>query len=227
MPHSAQPRVALISALPESIKPTAAAFRRHWPSAQTFNLLDDSLAVDRSATPEPTEAIHRRVRALADYAANTAASEVKTAAILFTCSAFGESIKLARRDIRIPVLTPNEAAFDAALDHGKNIAILVTFAPSAEALRAELEAMAASRGIEVNVSTHLVDGALDALQNQRADEHDLLIAQTAQSMVEKDVIVLGQFSMARAAAQTTVCSGQQLLTTPDLAVQRLRELVGD
>ena len=225
MPPSAQLRIALIHALAESIEPTTAAFRKHWPSAQTFNLLDDSLAVDRGTEPESTDDIHRRVRALAGYALNAATSEVKTAAILFTCSAFGESIAMARRDIPIPVLTPNEAAFDAAMDHGKNIAIVVTFAPSAGTLRDELETMAASRNINVTVSTHLVEGALDALQNGRTADHDSLIAQKVQRLGGKDVILLGQFSMARAAGKIVTPSHQKLLTTPDLAVQRLRDLV--
>ena len=87
--------------------------------------------------------------------------------------------------------------------------------------------MAASRGVEVNISTHLVEGALDALQNDRADEHDALIAHSVRQLTSADVIVLGQFSMARAAAGTTLSSNQRLLTTPDLAVQHLRRLVGD
>ena len=38
------PRIALIDALEESVAPARAAFRPGWPEAETFDLLDTSLA---------------------------------------------------------------------------------------------------------------------------------------------------------------------------------------
>ncbi len=162
---------------------------------------------------------------MAEYAANAGTADTPTAAILFTCSAFAPAIDKAKQRLNIPVLTPNEAAFDTALDYGSEIAIVVTFPPSADTLQQELAAIAANRGINVNITTHLAEGALAALQNGLAEEHDRLIRQTVERISGSEVIVLGQFSMARATAGITPRRSQRLLTTPDLAVQRLRQLV--
>src|SRR6185503_11697563 len=114
-------RIALIHALPQAIAPVAKAFSELWPEAETVNIMDDKLSVDReraaSLTPELTE----RVSQLARYAL-----KCKADAILYTCSAFGEAIEAVARWSSIPVLKPNEAMFDEALERGGNLGMLLT-----------------------------------------------------------------------------------------------------
>ena len=208
------PRIALIHALKESQVPIWDAFAAHWPEARTTNLLDDSLSEDLAAEGELTAEMMGRFLTLGRYAARNGSD-----AILFTCSAFGLAIAAVKQDLKIPVLTPNEAAFEDAISRGSRIGLLVTFGPSLGTLQAELEGARPN----VTVDGRLVPGALAALQTGDAVTHDRLIGAAVADMKDCDAIVLGQFSMARAAhgyAGTT-----PLLTTPASAVTKLRRLL--
>ena len=125
-------------------------------------------------------------------------------------------------DLAIPVLKPNEAAFSAALERGRRIGLLVTFGPSLEPLTAELRDMAVRLGDTCDVRGVLVEGALRALQAGRPDEHDAAIAAAAAALGDRDVVVLGQFSMARARASMDPALQARVLTTPECAVEHLR-----
>src|SRR6185312_15729019 len=104
------------------------AFAAGWPEAKIFNVLDDSLPLDLTAEGELTQGIIERFRTLGNYAANAGTRTEKTQAILFTCSAFGPALDTVKREQSIPVLHPNEAAFEAALASGQRIALMTTFA---------------------------------------------------------------------------------------------------
>ena len=148
-------------------------------------------------------------------------------AILFTCSAFGSAIEAAKKAVRVPVLKPNEAMLDEALAVGTDVALLVTFEPSIPSLKKELEALASSRGIRLQLKTRTVPAAIAALKQGRAAEHDQLIATAAAELGRWDALMLGQFSMARAAAGIPPVSGRRVLTSPHSAVARLKQLFAD
>ena len=114
-------RIALIHALAHSVAPINDEMAQAWPEAQRMNLLDDSLSSDLAQRGQGLDAaMHRRFEVLADYAVGTGAQ-----AILFTCSAFGPCIEgVARRHAGIPVLKPNEAMVQEAVDAGADIIML-------------------------------------------------------------------------------------------------------
>ncbi|SDV49723.1 aspartate/glutamate racemase family protein [Chitinasiproducens palmae] len=225
--HARQPRVMLIHALPESPAPAHAAFAAHWPAARVFNLMDDSLAVDRQAAGALAPAITDRIVALARYAAASGGDADPTGGILFTCSAFGAAIDAAKRAVAIPVLRPNEAAFEAALARGDRLAVMVSFEPSLAGLLDELGSMADTRGRRVSVQGHCVAGALAALQAGDGAKHDRLVAAAVAELREVDAVILGQFSLARAREASAALSGVPILTTPESAVRRLRQCCED
>lgn len=225
-PTAAGARIMLIHALRESQVPIWDAFAAGWPEARIFNLLDDSLSADLAATGRLDAAMTERFLTLGRYAASVGAGGRQTDAILFTCSAFGPAIDAVKAAVPVPVLRPNEAAFERALEAGKRVGILVTFPPSLPALEAELRAMAKARGQAVDIEAAVVPDALAALQAGRPDEHDELIAKAAAALTGVDALVLGQFSMARAAARIAPLANRLVLTTPDTAVAKLRSLLG-
>lgn len=219
------PRIALIHALRDSMQPIWDAFADTWPDVHTFNLLDDSLSADRAAAGALTDAIADRFLTLGRYARDTGVGHGKTDAILFTCSAFGPAIEAVKRDLDIPVLSPNESAFEEALLFEGEVGLIVTFPPSEASLTAELETAIEQSGKRLAVKSAVADGALPALQAGDGGQHDTLIAEAARSLGDVSCVVLGQFSMARARAAVEAVTDVPVVTTPAAAVARLRALL--
>lgn len=207
-------RIFLIHALRDSVEPARAAMARGWPDAAVANLLDDSLSADLARAGALDAAMIARFVQLGRYARDQGAN-----GILFTCSAFGAAIDAVAADLPIPVLKPNESAFRAALRHGNRIGLLVTFEGSLAPLSDELRAMA---GGTLDLHAQIVPGALAALQAGDATAHDARIAEAASRLPAIDALVLGQFSMARAAG---AIGRKPLYTTPDAAVAELKARV--
>lgn len=214
------PRIALVHAMRASIDPIAAAFARLWPEADLANLLDDALPGDLERSGGVDEAMERRFVRLAEHAVASGA-----AAILFSCSAFGNAIEAARAAVRVPVLKPNEAMLEAAVDAGGRVALLATFAPTLTSMIPELEAEANRRGLPLDVVPVHVPGALEALSAGDGARHDALVAEAAAGHREAAVVVLTQFSMARAAPRVSRAVTATVLTTPDAAVTKLRQVL--
>jgi len=204
-------RIALIHALRHSPPPIEAAFARAWPEARLMNLLDDSLSADLAAAGRLTPDMAARFLTLARYAAGTGA-----AGILFSCSAFGPCIEACARDLApLPVLKPNEAAITEALAHGQRIGLLATFPGTLASMPAEFPP-------GVTLVPALAEGAMAALDAGDGATHDRLAVAAAQGLADCDVILLGQFSLARAAAAVAEATGRPVVTTPDSAVRLLR-----
>jgi hypothetical protein len=207
-------RIALIHALQHSLPPIAASFARLWPEAELMNLLDDSLSADLAREGGLTRGMTERFLKLGRYATGTGAE-----ALLFTCSAFGPCIEaVARAERPIPVLKPNEAMIEQAVAKGRRIGLLSTFPPTLTSMPREFPD-------SVQVVPKLADGALSALNRGDVSEHDQLIADAARALRDCDVIALSQFSMAGAASLVAQATGRPVLTTPDSAVRKLREML--
>jgi hypothetical protein len=151
---------------------------------------------------------------------------------LFTCSAFGPAIDAAKRTHNIPILKPNEAMFDEALDlcerEGKpcRIGLLTTFAPAAVSMQAEFQEAIEQRRLSVVIESACATGALEKLNAGDPQTHDRLLLETATAMPSCDVYVLGQFSMARSQALVEKALQKPVLTSPASAVRRLQSALG-
>ena len=210
---SKKPRIVLLHGTPVAVEPIQKSFASRWPGAETVNLLDDSLSVDRAKDPDLTDRMFERFIELGGYARRIGAD-----AILVTCSAFGPAIERMARDVGVPVLKPNEAMIAEALKHGRRIGLVATFAPTFASMRPEFAAAAP----HVELVTAHAAGAMEALAAGDAATHDSRIAAAAATLRHCDVIALAQFSMARAREAATAASGRTVLTTPDNAVLALK-----
>ena len=220
------PRIALIHATALALAPIAAAFDRHWPQARRMNLLDDSLSVDRAEAGGLTPSMARRFIDLAGYAKNTGCN-----AILFTCSAFGPAIELAREAVGLPTLKPNEAMFEDALARcaagGARLGLVATFDASIASMSAELQLMASERGQRIELRTSFVPQAMQDLAEGRAGQHHRKVADAARQLAGCDVVMLAQFSMADALPLVQEQLACPVLSSPDCAVLALKKKVAD
>ncbi len=220
------PRIFLIHATALAVDPVSQAFARLWPQVRLDNLLDDSLSADLAAAGCLSDAMHARIRTLARYARDNGAD-----GILFTCSAFGPAIDAAAQDLGVPTLKPNEAMFEDAIalcaqaGPGARAGLLTTFAPAAASMQLEFEQMVRSRGVapaSVPLDCACADGAMALLQAGQTETHDQAIAAAAADLTGACVLMLGQFSMARAQPAVHAATGRPVLTSPESAVRKLQ-----
>lgn len=210
-------RIALIHAVQAAMQPIEDAFRAYWPEAKRTNLLDDSLSGDREIAGELTPELSQRMVSLASYVAEAGADGV-----LFTCSAFGEGIEAAARALPIPVLKPNEAMFDAALEIGGRVAMLATFAPAVASMEEEFRGLARQRGSDATIETLVVPGARAALMANDLPEHERLITAAASTFDHCNAILLAHFSMAVAEEAVAARSNLVVLSAPKTAIKKLK-----
>jgi Asp/Glu/hydantoin racemase len=207
-------RIALIHALKHSIQPIESSFARLWPEPQLMNLLDDSLSADLARDGRLTDAMTERFLALGRYVASSGAD-----AILFTCSAFGPCIEaVARAHAPMPVLKPNEAMIEEAARSGRKVGLLSTFPPTLVSMPREFPAA-------VELVPKLAEGALAALDRGDRAEHDRLVVEASKDLRDCDVVALAQYSMAPAASAVEQATRRPVLTTPDSAVSKLKQML--
>lgn len=217
--------IALIHAVHPAIAPVEASFRRLWPQAERFNLIDDGLPAALEREGGITAAIDARILRLAQHALQCGAG-----AVLFTCSAFGSAIEAAARALPIPVLKPNEPMFSDALAQapagGGRIGMLATFEPAVASMAQEFRALAAESGAAATLETVCVPEAIAAAKAGDITRHDELVAQAAPRLAHCDAILLAHFSTSTAKARVEQVLGRAVFTAPDAAVLRVQRLLG-
>lgn len=210
------PKIALIHATTVSMGPTEQAFADLWPDAETFHLLDSSLSTDRAAAGELTADLSGRIIGMAEYAA-----ERDVDGILYCCSAFGPAIEAADGTVPVPVLKPNEAMFESALEIGGDLVMLVTFEGSISSMEQEFAEMKTAQGSEATLRSILVDDARAAIDRGDAETHNRLIAEAAETVGPCSAILLAHFSMDRARATVSEKVQVPVLSPPSESVTQL------
>jgi len=213
-------RIVLLHATPVAMAPIHTAFEEVWPEAETINLLDDGLSVDRARESELSSAMIDRFVRFGHYA-----YDMQAQGILITCSAFGPAIDRLAKEVPVPVLKPNEAMFHEAVAQGKNIGMLATFVPAVATMTDEFNEYVAQNHLSASLTTILVDDAIGLLKKGDAESHNRLVAARAKELAHCDVIMLAHFSTSRAAASVRQQVDIPVLTAPHAAVKRMQASV--
>lgn len=204
-----------------AIDPIRRAFEEHWPEAEMEDFSDFDLPAARAAAGGETPEIRERLGLLANRAADAGVD-----AILFTCSAFGQSIEDVQNRLPMPVLKPNEAMFHEALARGGKVGMVATFAPSIQSMSEEYAVLARELGADPALQTVCADKAMEAALSGDSWLHTRMIVDAAMKLEGCDVIMLAQFSMVEAADAVEEATGIRPLTSPASAVRMLKTLVG-
>lgn len=215
-----RPHIFLFSVHKDAMEAAVRAFRSDWPDARISNLLDDSLfAWIREAggvVPEMYDVFKHLTGHMVDRGAD---------GILFTCSAFRQVIDACIEAFELPILKPNDAMIEKALEAGSRIAVMATVGPTIPSISVEIEAIAAARGQRVELVPYFVDGAFDALASGDTAAHDRLVAERAREIAACDAIVLAQFTLSRAVPAVQAVNATPIYNSPGAAVARMREMV--
>ncbi len=214
------PNIVLFSVHKDAMKAAVRAFTADWPEARISNLLEDGLFQWVRETGGVVPEMYGAFRTLTRYAVERGAE-----GILYSCSAFGECIDACIDEFGLPMLKPNDAMIEKALDHGSRIAVVATVAATIPTISVEIEDMAAQRGQSVELTPYVVEGAFDALAGGDAAAHDRLVAAAAREIKDCDVIALAQFTLSRAQPAVEMVTDIPVLNSPAAAVAKLRELL--
>ena len=215
-----QPDITLFSVHKDAMAAAIDAFARDWPEARIWNLMDDGLFRWVGETKGVVQGMYEPFETHTQYMVDRGAD-----AILFTCSAFQPCIDAVIPKHPIPMLKPNDAMIEQALDSGSRIAVLATVAGTIPSVSAEIEAMARDRGQAITLSQHFVDHAFAAMALGDGDTHDAMVAEAAAKISDADVIVLAQFTLSRAVPHVEAVTDIPVLNSPGAAVAKLKAML--
>jgi Asp/Glu/Hydantoin racemase len=208
--------VGLIHATPLAIPPVRDAFARFWPEARLTNLLDEALLTvleaDGSIGPRATDHMLRVVGLVRDSGVGV---------IQLTCSTYSPLVPTLRQVAPVPVLAIDDVLVEAAVERGRRIGLISTQPLTARALQT-----AADRaGRTVEIESIVYREAFEALARGDGAEHDRRLSEKIRAYADRDVIVLGQASMARVLSTLPPDLAARTLTSPTLAVETARRAI--
>jgi Asp/Glu/hydantoin racemase len=156
------------------------------------------------------------------------AAELAGVDLIFSaCSSLGPSMDIARNLVHVPIVKIDDAMAEKAVQLGTCIGALATVPTTLPPTVALIEEHATKEGKTVTVLPRLCEGAFDVLMAGERDEHDQMVLNGAQSLASQvDILVLAQASMSRLAPMLSDSTGLQVLSSPRLAVEYVRDLLG-
>ncbi len=214
-------KVVLIHTSPVSLNDLKALFKEIVPEVEMVNIIDDSLLEEVKKNGHVTPAIIRRMCTYVQ-----AADSLHPDLIFNQCSSVGEAFDIARSQVSCKTLKIDEAMAEKAVELGERIGVVATVASTVAPSCRLVEKKAKKAGKNVTVTRYLVDGALDILMSGDVDKHnELVINAIRKAEEENDVVVLAQGSMT-AILPLLGDTSKPVLTSPRLAVERVRKELG-
>jgi Asp/Glu/hydantoin racemase len=195
--------------------------KRILPETEQFHMVDESLIKNTIRSGELTKVTIRRVIDMVQSAYDGGAD-----AVVVTCSSIGPAVTIASEVCDFPVVRVDEAMAEEAVRMGKKIGVAATLRTTLEPTAELLRTKAVDAARDVDVVESLCEDAFAAVLSGDTATHDRLLAESLSTLRRSvDVVVLAQASMARVVAILPRDSGVPILSSPELAVQRARELL--
>lgn len=188
------------------------------PGVDLFNIADDSLIKDVIRHGRLTPAIARRVVQQIFLAEHAGADY-----IMVTCSSIGPAVEVAAGLCKVPVLRIDQPMADKAVQLGTRIGVIATLATTLGPTVDLIQRRAAVAHKQVQLESHLCEGAFDALLRGDTAQHDALVIEALKQVGQRtDLIVLAQASMARVAEGLAPgIVNVPILASPRLAIEYL------
>lgn len=211
--------LAVIHTTTATVEPLRALAAEAVPGCTVINFVDDSILPRLAASGGNLEEVAGRVVQYARFAEESGAD-----VILEACSSIGELVPLAREHLRVPIVRIDEAMAELAVARGRRIGVAATLATTLAPTVRLLKAKAAAAGREVAIEQRLVADAYRKLMSGDREGHDEELARALAALAPTvDVVVLAQASMARVLPRLPREQQEKCLTSPPLAMERVRE----
>ncbi|NLF66837.1 MAG: aspartate/glutamate racemase family protein [Chloroflexi bacterium] len=214
-------RIAIIHTTPATVEPLKALARELLPGYDVVNFVDDSILPQLAESEGDLSLVEPRVLAYARFAEQVGASGV-----LEACSSIGELVAPAQAAIDIPLVRIDDAMAEEAIRRGQRIGVAATLQTTLGPTTRLLREKARAAGREIAVTPLLVDEAYRRLMAGDATGHDRILAEALTRLAgEVEVVVLAQASMARVLPTLPPALQEKFLTSPRLAMERLRAVL--
>ncbi len=191
------------------------------PDVEVVDFIDSRMLDDVLRAGEIKPSIVSRMTHLAK-----AAEDAEVDLIFSTCSSLGPTIDPVREAVKTPIIKIDDAMTKTAVEKGTNIGILATVPSTLPPTLALLEEKAAVAGKTISMNKKLAEGAFQKLMGGDQAGHDQLVIDAAKSIASKvDLIILAQASMTRMGPILAKETGLEVLTSPRLAVEFVKETI--
>lgn len=213
-------KIGLVHATMNSVQPILHAFHKLHPDVDLINVMDEGLIWELNETNTITHSMTRR---LIDITSK--AEEAGAEGILLTCSSFSPYVPDFKHLFNVPVLSSDESMLNEAVKIGGTIGVIATVEKAGPTTTSLLYQTAKEQEKEVNVKTVVVTEAFQALQRGNQAKHDELIHAEIDKLTDDcDVILLAQYSMARA-LDNYKRGSTPILTGPEVGANAIVALV--
>lgn len=213
--------LAIIHTTPVTVASLKELATRYLPDYKVINFVDDSILPQLLESGGKIEEVEGRLVQYAVYAEQAGAD-----VILNACSSVGEVVAKMKERVKVPVVRIDEAMAEEAIRRGTRIAVVATISTTLHPTRKLLETKAAELGKQIYLHPVLVEEAYRRLQAGDADGHDQVLAEKLSKLSkEMDAVVLAQASMARAAAKLPSAEQEKCLTSPELGMKRVFDVM--
>lgn len=214
--------VGLVHAVIPAIEPLRAAFGQLAPDVKLINILDEGLVTEIDRRGGLTPGLVRRLTSLV-----TLAEEAGAELVLLSCTAYSPVADDVQRQADIPVLKIDELMVREALGRATKIGLVATVPAGLNMQRQLIEQIATELGREIELDAVLKPEAFQALSNGRRDEHDeIVLAEVERLAQSNELVMLAQASMGHLASKVPATVTVPVLSSPVLAVTKVKEMLG-
>jgi Asp/Glu/hydantoin racemase len=192
------------------------------PSVQVVDFVDSDVLAAVNRDGGINQSHIRRMVHLAQ-----AAEDAGVDLIFSACSSLGPSMDVARKMVNTPIIKIDDAMTQKAVESANVIGVMATVPTTLGPTVDLLNQQAVSQGKNIQVKPHLCEGAWDVLLNGDRPRYENMVLDGAKFLAPQvELIVLAQASMSRLAPMLSGETDMQVLSSPRLAVEYVKSLLG-
>jgi Asp/Glu/hydantoin racemase len=214
--------VGLVHAVLPALAPMRDVLNRRLPDVAVINVLDEGLLSEAERlgglVPQTVDRMATIIGLLA---------KANVDAVLLTCTAYSPIVpEMQRRFEPLPIIAVDQMMVEKAVALGRRIGVLATVKAGLDQQQALLDDAAKRAGVAIEVVASLHADAMEALRRGDRDEHDRILLAAVPMLLERvDVALIAQVSMSPLVAKLPNNLPRPVLSSPDLAVDRLSEIL--
>ncbi len=191
------------------------------PEAQVMHFVDsDVLATvmrEQGISDRSTSRMVHLARAAEDAGADV---------IFSACSSLGPAMEVARRNVETPIVWIDDGMSRKAVETATRIGVLATVPTTLGPTVDLIEQKAVEMGKEIEVEQELSEGAFEILMGGDKERHDEMVIESARKLAPSvQILVLAQASMTRLAPRLKEETSLEVLTSPRLGVEYVKQVL--